>query len=172
MVTQTRQIRPYTYLKTCITLSVTDKLKMLKPKQILALMPNLVHSLDSTSLSLLYNAFHKEVAKNNIANFYSVHDCFGVTANSVDLLISLLKSVYISIYSGKKYLAKFDKDIIENIKSAYGEDKCEYVETSKGRYIVINKTKHTLPDIKPLITNTLEIDNSYNSLRKAQFLIK
>ena len=172
LVKNVRQIRPYTYLKTSITISVTDKLKTLKSKQILALMPNLVHSLDSTSLSLLYNAFYKEVSKDNVVNFYSVHDCFGVTANSVGLLINLLKTVYISIYSGKTYLEQFDKDILDNIKAAYGEDKCEYIETPKGRYIIINKTKHILPNITPLIKNTLEINNCYKSLRKSTFLIK
>jgi hypothetical protein len=172
LVKNVRQIRPYTYLKTSITISVTDKLKTLKSKQILALMPNLVHSLDSNSLCLLYDAFYKEVAKEDVVNFYSVHDCFGVTANNVDLLINLLKSVYISVYSDKTYLEQFDKYTLENIKAVYGEDKCEYFDTPKGRYMVINNTKHLLPDIAPLIKNTPIINNTYKSLRKSMFLIK
>ena len=167
-----RQIRPYTYLKTSVTISVTDKLKTLKSKQILALMPNLVHSLDSTSLCLLYDGFYKELVQDDVVNFYSVHDCFAVTANSVDLLINLLKSVYISLYSDKTYLEQFDKYTLDNIKAIYGEDKCEYLETSKGRSIVINGTKHLLPDIAPLIENTLAINKTYKSLRKSIFLIK
>jgi len=135
-------------------------------------MPNLVHSLDSTSLCLLYDGFYKEVVQKDVVNFYSVHDCFGVTANNVELLLNLLKSVYISLYSDKTYLEQFDKNILGNIKAVYGEDKCEYIETSKGRYIVINNTKHLLPDIAPLIKNTPSIDNSYKSLRKSIFLIK
>ena len=172
LVKNLRKVRPYTYLKTSITLSVTDKLKTLKSKQTVALMPNLVHSLDSTSLCLLYDGFYKEVVQKDVVNFYSVHDCFGVTANNVDLLINSLKSVYISIYSDKTYLEQFDKQILGNIKAVYGEDKCEYIETSKGRYIVIKDTKYLLPDIEPLIKNTLTLSNTYKSLRKSLFLIK
>jgi DNA-directed RNA polymerase len=86
-------------------------------------MPNLVHSLDATSLALLYNSFYKETEKDNVVNFYSIHDCFAVTANNVELLINLLKSVYIDLYSGNTYLQKFDDDLISYIRSVYGEEK-------------------------------------------------
>lgn len=69
-------------------------------------MPNLVHSLDASTLVLLYNYIHtfKESSKqNNIVNFYSIHDCFGVTANDVEILINSIIKVYLDLYSNKTY---------------------------------------------------------------------
>lgn len=42
-------------------------------------MPNLVHSLDASSLALLLNSYFNE----GLDNIFTVHDCFAVTANSV-----------------------------------------------------------------------------------------
>lgn len=68
-------------------------------------MPNLVHSLDATTLILLFHSFYLEKRKiEKTLNFYSVHDCFDVTANDVDTLIRLIRNVYINIYSEKRYL--------------------------------------------------------------------
>lgn len=63
-------------------------------------MPNVIHSLDACSIALLYNIFSKET--NN--NIYTIHDCFGVTAEKVTTLMSILKGVYIKIYSDEAYL--------------------------------------------------------------------
>ena len=59
------------------------KIKTFKQKN--ALMPNLVHSLDPTTIVLLYNYSH--TLKNKCVSFYSIHDCFGVSANDMDSLI-------------------------------------------------------------------------------------
>jgi DNA-directed RNA polymerase len=127
-------IKPFAYLNTSLSLTITDKMKIDKQKQIIALMPNLVHSLDAASLSLLYNYFYKSIDGNNV-NFYNVHDCFGVTAKYIDTLINLLRSVYIGIYSDINYLQKFDKDVISNIIYTYGEDHCTFDENTRIIYI-------------------------------------
>ena len=44
---------------------------------------------------------------------YTVHDCFAVTADKVQLLIESLIAVYIKIYHEKDYLRKFDKRVKE-----------------------------------------------------------
>ena len=76
-----------------------------------------MHSLDSASLTLLYNSFYKtlKASGNNSVNFYSVHDCYGVSAKYVNVLIQMLRTVYINIYSVNTYIEKFDEDVINSI---------------------------------------------------------
>lgn len=52
--TRTTSITPFMYSKIKLNLKVTNKKKLDNKKQIRALMPNLIHYLDSTSLSLWY----------------------------------------------------------------------------------------------------------------------
>lgn len=94
---------------------MSDKASTSKIKQVNALMPNLVHSLDSSALIFLYNAFKSHRI---YINFYSVHDCYGVSATDVDVLINLLRNIYIELYSKNKYIETFDKDIIEILKKS------------------------------------------------------
>lgn len=106
----TQKIKPFAYRKTTMNISVTDKMKLDKNKQKIALMPNLIHSLEKAYLTLLKKEFSKLNPKIN--NFYSVHDCFAVTADMVKSLITIIKSVYIYLYTEKEkekhYLRKFD----------------------------------------------------------------
>jgi DNA-dependent RNA polymerase len=170
----TKNIKPFKNLKTALSLTITDNIKIDTRKQKTALMPNLIHSLDASALFLLYNSFYKTVFKEtHNVNFYSVHDCYGVTAKYVDTLISILKTIYIELYSDSLYLQKFDEDIIKMILSSYGEDSSSY--NKKTRIIKIvkdgNKEDITLPEI----SNIIECKDKplwYSNLSRSQFLIK
>jgi DNA-directed RNA polymerase len=81
-------------------------------------MPNLVHSLDATSLALLVDLM-KDF---NILNFFSIHDCFAVTANNAEKLSDYLKIVYSTIYSEDNYLKKLDDNILLNLKLHLGDN--------------------------------------------------
>jgi DNA-directed RNA polymerase len=92
-----------------------------KNKQIRALMPNLIHSLDATSLFLIIDKFYHEDSSKRI-NFFSIHDCFAVTSNNISSLIKMMNLVYIKIYSEDTYLKRFDEGIINSIKLQFGEE--------------------------------------------------
>ena len=84
-------------------------------------MPNLIHSLDATSLALLTENFFN-YSNSDIKNLYSIHDCFAVTGNNIQTLINFIKFVYVQIYSENNYLRKFDEGIIESIKLQLGSE--------------------------------------------------
>ena len=95
-----KQIRPFKNNKTALSLTITDKIKMDTRKQKTAFMPNLIHSLDSSALFLLYNSFYNYInmqssVDDKIVNFYSVHDCYSVSCKYVETLITVLKTIYI-----------------------------------------------------------------------------
>jgi DNA-directed RNA polymerase len=137
-----------------------------KNKQITAFMPNFVHSLDSTTLLLLYESFYKTVDSRTV-NFYSVHDCYGVTAKHIDLLISLLRSIYIRLYSDELYIVKFDEEIINFIISSYRIKESDY--DKENRIIIVNKKEHKLPVLSGLIEPNKE---AYGKLEKSLYLVK
>jgi DNA-directed RNA polymerase len=101
------------YSKVKINIQVINKDKLDKDKQIRALMPNLIHSLDASTLSLLYSKFSK-IYHN--PQFLSIHDCFGTTMDKVYTLKTMLASVYMEIYSDDPYLDKFDENILNYIE--------------------------------------------------------
>ena len=105
-------------------------------------MPNLVHSLDSPSLLLVFNSLKELKNDRNYLNFYSVlrsgearlrtKACFAVTANDVDLLIDVIRKIYIDLYSENKYIDTFDDDTIEIfIKALGGKDNIIYIEDTR-----------------------------------------
>ena len=80
-------------------------------------MPNLIHSLDATSLCLLFKRFCELY---ETPQFYSIHDCFGTTADKVFTLKTLLASVYTDLYTKDHYLYSFDRNLFKDIERNTG----------------------------------------------------
>lgn len=79
--------------------------------------------------------YKKKIDKN--LQFYSVHDCFGITADKAAITKTLLASVYITLYSEEEYLKIFDKCILDNIKLMTNckiENRTVYLD--KGKYVL------------------------------------
>jgi DNA-directed RNA polymerase len=129
-------------------------------------MPNLIHSLDAASLTLLYEAFCNTVENNgNIINFYSVHDCYGVTAANIDTLITQLRMVYIKLYSKNRYLSLFEVDIISSILKAYS-NKGNYFDENE-RILYLNDNKIRFPKFPcEVIDNDIKL--AYEKLQKGE----
>jgi len=155
--TRSTTITPFMYSKVKLTLSVTVKDKLDKNRQVRSLMPNLIHSLDATSLNMLYQQFKKayEYKESNILpQFFSVHDCFGTTCDKVSTLKTILASVYTELYSSKPYLIKFDNYIFENI-----ENNTSYPVDRINRTVeVSDSTKYKIHDIK-WVLNEKQVSN-------------
>jgi DNA-directed RNA polymerase len=116
-------------------------------------MPNLIHSMDASSLALLTNFFFD--SDSNMKNFYSIHDCFAVTANNVSQLINFIKLVYINIYSDNQYIKKFDQGIINNIKLQFGNESFD----DENKKIKFNNTELKYPDINEVISGKISAYN-------------
>lgn len=156
------KFKPFIYTKDLLTLNILDKNKFNTRKQIRALMPNLVHSLDAVNLALLIDNFFKE---DKFKNFYSVHDCFAVTCNNVSLIADLLKLSYYNIYITDHFLLKFDSNFKKFIISQFGPN--SYSEKT-NLITVINDEGETIklnyPDVhkvfKPQVLEEL-LNSSY-----------
>ena len=122
-------------------------------------MPNLIHSLDASSLALLVNLYFN--SNQNTKNFFSVHDCFAVTANDVENITTLLKHTYITIYSKDKYLIKLDNDIKQFIKSAFGSDSLndDTLEINVPSF----KTPLKFPDVNKVLGKKFDFEGLKNS---------
>jgi DNA-directed RNA polymerase len=140
MKVRTATISPFAYSKAKLNFKVSSKDEYDRNKQITALMPNLIHSLDSTSLCMLYEVFS---SKYNNVQFYSIHDCFGTTAEKVDTLKRLLTSVYVDLYSDDHYLINFDNDMFANIEKKTGIK----IDPIKRKLKLLDGTSYKLHDI-------------------------
>ena len=78
-------------------------------KQKSGILPNLIHSLDASVLTLLTNKLLK--TNGPLTPFYSVHDCFASTANYMPTLKNLYQESLIDIYGENKFLNKIQSEI-------------------------------------------------------------
>ncbi|RDI76668.1 hypothetical protein Vi05172_g13348 [Venturia inaequalis] len=116
MKTKATSITPFTYSKMKLHFLITSS-SFDKDKQSNAFMPNLIHSLDATTLALLYDKL-----SDNFTNppFFSIHDCFGTTAYKLYILKTLLASIYTDLYIEDQYLVNLDNTILNTIKTVTG----------------------------------------------------
>lgn len=148
----------FSFIKANYTFIKYEKGKYSLKKQKDATMANLIHSLDASSIALLYKDFNKDL--------YTVHDCFAVTAENAKYLISKLSSVYIQMYSNNTYLVDFDKYIKLSINNKYGD------KTYKLNDKVINLPNSTRPF--PCINKILEYDSNIDitTVKESSYLAK
>jgi len=75
-----------------------------------AIIPNIIHSMDSAHLILILN---KIINQNNHNNpVISIHDCFGCLPNNMIDLENLVKLEFINLYSKNEFLENFNNDLI------------------------------------------------------------
>lgn len=182
--TEAIRLKPFRFSKKTFNL-VKFINKLNKAKQIRALMPNLIHSLDASSLALIVDLFFNtnkittsyDIPNNQITleennsilintnkqtNFYSIHDCFAVTANNVEKLVKIIKLVYIKIYSDNNYLREFELGIINSIKAhSHGGGKDSF--NNEEKVIIIDNKKYQYPDVEIIISGQINAEGIKNS---------
>ena len=116
-------------------------------KQIQAIIPNIIHSLDASHLIKIINSVsrgHKDARYrvNYLKYIIPIHDCFGTLQNQLGLLEEMVKREYIWIYSNEKFLVKFHNKIIKNIK----DNNLEIINKDNKMFVVfyINNKKELL----------------------------
>lgn len=156
---KTLKVRPFAFINSKYSFKyiIQDKFDLRKSN---AAMPNLIHSLDASSIALLY----KELSANKTNILYTIHDCFAVTADKVKLLINLLKGVYIKIYSEDSYLVTLDAHIKNTIVHSYGPN----IFSEDGSHIIINGKEKIL---YPTLDNVIDTKASVESLKYSSYLV-
>jgi hypothetical protein len=166
-------IKPFSYEKDTLKIEILNPKKFNTRKQTQALMPNLIHSLDAASLNLVIESFFKEASTNS---FFSIHDCFAVSCDKVELLTGLLKHAYVKLYLEESYLKKFDLEFKDKLKLTLGENyevKTYLKGKKKGNeYIEVIDSKGNILKLEyPKVDYILEPVNGIIDIRKSSFLI-
>jgi len=86
-----------------------------KAKQTNAIIPNIIHSLDSAHIvNVINTGFYQ-----NIKQIITIHDCFGTHPNYMNDLFEIVKLEFIKLYVSDSFLDKFHDRNIQSIKD-YG----------------------------------------------------
>jgi DNA-directed RNA polymerase len=145
-----------------LKLEIANKAEFNTRKQSRAFMPNLIHSLDASSLALLIDFYFKD---GNI-NFFSIHDCFAVPCNNVTKIISFLKLSYWNIYTKEPFLKTFHDKFVENLKTNLKiEVKTENKKTrisKKNKDILNNPIKSCYKDVTYFKVNINSVMTRFN----------
>ena len=152
------RVQPLNFSKNTFALKIPVREKYDKDKQMRALMPNLIHSLDSASLGLLIDNYFNDY-QNKTKNIYAIHDCFAVTCNNMEYIINTLKLVYISLYSDKGYLTKLDDDLKKHIKNHVADSFSEENLTIN----LANSKPIQYPDINKVLKHNLNVESIKDS---------
>lgn len=128
--------------------------KLDKKKQVQAIIPNIIHSLDASHLINLINT----AISNKFNQIITVHDCFGSQANDVAKLIDLVKKEFILLYTQSNFLNLYHDRFIQSLKDnnytvEKDENGLEYFKPLR-RIIYLPK--------KPILGN-LDIEKIINS---------
>lgn len=157
------QLKSFNFLKTKFTFQKYVKDSIDIRKQWRATMPNLIHSLDASTIAMLYDNLHNKKC------IYTVHDCFATTANNVPHLIDMLKLTYLDLYSNNDYLKQFDMFVKTTINSIFGNKVYELY----GKYVYVTvKGRADEIDMIPFpdVNKVLKKDALYKSNQKVDNL--
>ena len=123
-------------------------------KQALAIIPNVIHSLDATHLINLIN----EAEKEKFGPIITIHDCFGTLPSKMEELDYRVKKEFVLLYTQQNFLNTFHNRIIQTIK----DNNIEIEKHEDGNsYIIIKGIINNIPN--PPKQGDLDLKNIMNS---------
>lgn len=118
-----------------------DVNKLDNKKQIQAIIPNIVHSLDAAHLINIVNTCLK---KYNSLSVLTVHDCFGTHPNNLEQLKFIVILEFVKLYTEQNFLQLFHNRVLQS----FSDNKIEVFKDDKGKeYIKPKRTKIYFPDL-------------------------
>ena len=127
-------------------------------KQNLGIVPNLVHSMDASNISLFINNL---LEKNKKLDISTVHDCFASQANNIELISYEVKYAFWQIYKDQDYINEFHNFTLKHL-SELG------IEVDKSKtFIEIGNKRIAIPT-KPVFK--CDFDLKSNILNSKYFI--
>ena len=138
-----------------------------------AFMPNLIHSMDGSTITLLV----KKLRALGINNLYTIHDCFATTANNITIINELVRESFCEIYANEQFLFDLHRFFIEYISGNFnilynnellGKDNISLDNAIEGGfYVYYSGKKFPIPKLP----KTGNFTNLKNNIEKAIYLI-
>lgn len=136
------------------TVILSQKLNEMDNKaQILALNPNVVHSLDSSLVILLLSKHNK-----NLHPLVTIHDCFITHPNNMLNLVETVQDEFINLFEKEKFLEKFHNDLLSILDShnvVYKKEKNKIIfslkESLESDLPVVKKFNITTEEVKQIL---------------------
>ena len=126
-----------------------------KRKQVNAIIPNIIHSLDASHLMNIINT----AISINMNNVLPIHDCFGTHPNNLDKLTSIVKKEFILLYTNSNFLELYHQRFIQ----ALIDNNFIVLKDDDGKlYVKPLRKKIYLPELPKM--GTLELEKINNSI--------
>jgi len=126
-------------------------------REVQAIIPNIIHSLDASHLRMLINKWDKYILP--------IHDCFGTHPNDMFKLSELVRETFVLLYSDMNFLKNIDDKFKQNLHDykvkIISKDDEDFVEIEVSRNKSIFLPMPVLPKSGNLKLNDIIIKGQY-----------
>lgn len=124
-------------------------------KQIRAIIPNIIHSLDASHLMNVINT----TAMKELSPVITVHDCFGTLPNKMGSLQHEVKKEFVLLYTQADFLETFHNRILQSIE----DNGKEIIVVNGIKFVMIEDDKNVIPNLPKIGELDLKrvMDSSY-----------
>lgn len=138
-----------------------------KAKQVNAIIPNIIHSLDASHLMCII----EDADRIGLKNVLSIHDCFGTHPNDLFKLNELVRENFIFLYSSSSFLKTFHNRLLQTIKDnnlKIIKKESPVVNGERVRYLVVSENYDQYFEI-PLLPKRGKLN--LDLIRKSKYMI-